>query len=918
MRAVQFANAWVLYLLWLVPAVGAWWYVVNQRGERKLSVFMSQQMQNKLCPAAFSTRFNWQTGLITSGLLLMLIAVARPQWGTKEEVVYGRGRDLVIALDVSRSMLATDVRPNRLQRAKVDLMDLLKDLGGDRAALVAFRRTAVMLCPLTTDYAYLKQALDGVDIDSAPAGETNIGDAIDKSVEALDGDVGSHKAIILISDGEDLEGKALAAAEKAGERHIPIFTVGIGDPKGSKIPGKDDGKAGFMKHNGSDVITKLDNDALCAIAKKTGGAYIPLETASMRGDVTLGTLYRDYLAKLAEHDLEETLQRRYIERYQYFLFPAVLLLLAGACLSRGRLARRKPDQQIPPPLPARSQIKKAMASRTAGVVLMLLVTCLHSSADTNENARVVSSTNAQASAKTVAPELVVPEGRDGARLAQRLYLEGRYDDAAKAYMEALKTAGEKSRRDFRYNAGIALFKAGKYREAAELMQDVMQADKENNTDSSMGLGACLFKEADSQKEQTADELAQKEQLLRESGEAFKTAVRADSDDAVARRNLAVVLDAMPDAEQKAKTAKLLADYEKTSPGELADKMLLEQRQLIKDIQQSLTNDSPGRIAQLENLSRRQKENADLWIPLKGKLLNAISQQPASTNVQHQVAAINQLAEATRDSMTTASEKLKDLDPAGYNSAAASGAAVYNIWTAIVPYQLVLQEDMRRQSNAIVCAQDVIGGNEEKKKPATQDQRETEKLTGLFVNRFSASVPEGGEQQKMNNQQAAGKDQQPTINAPGITAETRQKILELADQTGQLQANAARAADKEDFAGALPDEQKSFDLLKEIEKLLPKNQNQQQQKQDKQQQDQKQQNQDEKKDQKSDKKQQPQPQKQNDKQEQKKEAQQQEKKDSTPDDVKKVLEKALQREKDHEAELRRRNQQIPPSAIDRDW
>ena len=226
-------------------------------------------------------------------------------------------------------------------------------------------------------------------------------------------------------------------------------------------------------------------------------------------------------------------------------------------------------------------------------------------------------------------------------------------------MEALKTAGEKSRRDFRYNAGIAFFKADKYQEAAEIMQDVVQADKENNADSSMGLGACLFRKAESQKEQNAEQLAQKEQLLRESGEAFKTAVRANSEDAPARRNLAVILDALPEAEKQAKTAKLLADYEKASPGDLADKMLLEQRRLIHEIQQSLTNASPSRIAQLESLSKRQMENADLWIPLKGKLLNAMSQQPASTNIQQQVTAINQLAEATRDTMTTASEKLKD-------------------------------------------------------------------------------------------------------------------------------------------------------------------------------------------------------------------------------------------------------------------
>ena len=223
--------------------------------------------------------------------------------------------------------------------------------------------------------------------------------------------------------------------------------------------------------------------------------------------------------------------------------------------------------------------------------------------------------------------------------------------------------------------------------------------------------------------------------------------------------------------------------------------------------------------------------------------------------------------------------------------------------------------MRCQSNAIACAHAVTDGNNEKKKSAVQDQNETQKLTDLFVKRFSESVPEGGEQQKMNNQQESGKSQQTGTNSPAITAETRRRILELADQTQQLQVNAAKTVEKEDFAGALPDEQKSYELLKEIEQLLPKDKNQQQQ--DKNQRDQKQQKQDQKQEQKQDKKQEPQPQKQEEKQEQQKE-QQQEKKDATPDNVKKLLEKALQREKDHEAELQRRNQQVPPSAIDRDW
>jgi Ca-activated chloride channel family protein len=911
LSGLQFANAWILFLLWLVPVVAVWWYFTNQRRERQLSAFMSDQMQKKLRPALAGTRFSWQLGLITAGLLLILIAVARPQWGSKEELVYQRGRDLVIALDVSRSMLANDVRPNRLQSAKADILDLLKEMQGDRAALIAFRRTAVLLCPLTTDYAYLRQALDSVDTDSAPRGETDIGDAINKAVDALGNDEGSHKAIILISDGEDLAGKAVAAAEKAGEKHIAIFTVGIGDRKGSRIP-EQDGKQGFLKYNGNDVVTKLDNDALWTIAKKTGGAYLPIETAGMTS-VTLGTLYRDHLAKLAERDLEETLQRRYIERYQYFLFPAFLFLLAGACLSRGRLASRR----------------GGAAGASTAAMLMLLMAADGASGATNITAQPPVSTNEAATQTNSVPAIVVPEGREGGRLAQRFYLEGRYEDAARAYMEALKGAGERSRRDFRYNAAVALFKAGKYGEAADLMRDVTELGNNGRADALMGLGASLFKQAEaSQKEEDAAQLEKREKLLRDSGEAFKGAVREESDNGPARRDLAVVLDALPDAEKQAKTARLLADYEKTQAPELAAKMLAEQRNLVEEIPQSLTNNSPERIKQLEELSRRQVANADLWIPLKGKLLNAMAAQQGSTNLQQQLATINQLAEATRDSMTTAAAKLRDLDPAGHNSAAASGAALYNIWRAIAPYQLVLQEDLLQQSNAIAGAEAVIGGDEERRKPAVQSQNITTNLTELFVQRFSAAVPEGGEAAvlaKPSDHTKGGQDLRDSTKKGqeerGISAETRQKILELAGQAKDLQANAATAVRKGDLAGALPDGQKSHELLKEIEKLLPRNENQQEQNQEKkeqQKQEQKQDKQDQKQQQDQKQDQQQSQQKQEQEQEQKSQEQPGQKKDSTPQDVKKLLEKALQREKDHEQELRRRNQQIPPSAIDRDW
>ena len=233
---MQFTNAWMLYALWLAPVLGLAGLALYRRRSRALEHFLSPAMRQKLCPPAQPHRFYWQWSCLLAGSLLALIAAARPQWGLREETVIQRGRDLIIALDVSRSMLAQDVHPSRLLRAKADIQDLLREMRGDRAALITFRGRAVQLCPLTTDYGYLEQILNDVTVESAPRGETDIGDAIRKSLAAFESDQGSHQAIVLISDGEDLSGKARAAAEEAKKKGIVIFTVGLGDPQGASIP----------------------------------------------------------------------------------------------------------------------------------------------------------------------------------------------------------------------------------------------------------------------------------------------------------------------------------------------------------------------------------------------------------------------------------------------------------------------------------------------------------------------------------------------------------------------------------------------------------------------------------------------------------------------------------------------------------
>jgi Ca-activated chloride channel family protein len=225
-----------------------------------------------------------------------------------------------------------------LERVKADVADLIDSLEGDRCALVAFRASGTLICPLTTDHGFLRSALEQMTPDSAPRGETDLGGAIRASLTALDPAADDHNAVIIISDGGDLRGEAIQNAEIARKRGIPVFTVGIGDPRvGATIP-SEDGR-GPMKFKGETVKVKLEESALKAIAQASSGRYVPLATAGT-AETTLGAIYRRFLRQVAAKEQNEE-ENRTAERYQFFLVPALALIIAGASLSKGRFAAVK-------------------------------------------------------------------------------------------------------------------------------------------------------------------------------------------------------------------------------------------------------------------------------------------------------------------------------------------------------------------------------------------------------------------------------------------------------------------------------------------------------------------------------------------------------------------------------------------------
>lgn len=265
------------------------------------------------------------------------IAAARPQWGFKMERRQHVGVNILFAIDTSKSMLATDVRPNRLELAKMSILELLKSIRGAHVGLIAFAGTAFLQCPSTNDIGAFKAALSVLDVNTIKRGGTNLSAAMNMSLELFD-DQANHKQIILLTDGENLAGDVLKTAQKLASRGIVVHTVGIGTPNGSTISlPADKGLSGFLKdRDGKVVITKLDEKTLKSIAETTKGFYAPLGNA---GD-GLQVIYNLALKNLSKESFE-SLEKVPIERYGWFLGAALLFLALEPLLYSWKPLKRK-------------------------------------------------------------------------------------------------------------------------------------------------------------------------------------------------------------------------------------------------------------------------------------------------------------------------------------------------------------------------------------------------------------------------------------------------------------------------------------------------------------------------------------------------------------------------------------------------
>ena len=305
-------------------------------------MFFGASMIDRLMPVLDAGRFFRKTLLLLLAFVFAIVAAAGPRFGTYYEEISRSGVDVFILLDVSRSMLAEDVVPNRLDRAKSDIQDLLTHVAGDRVGLIAFAGKPIIKVPLTTDHGFFLQVLRLVDTNSAPRGGTAIGDAIRLALRAMPPEAERERAIVLITDGEDQESMPLEAAKDAAERKIRILTIGLGSSvEGGRIPLRDqNGNLTYLKHNGQEVWSKMDESALREIARLTEGAYVAAGTRTF----DLGQIYADSIGKM-QGSVHQTEQRQKLRhQYQIFLAVAVLCILLYMITPEHRL--RLPDTYL--------------------------------------------------------------------------------------------------------------------------------------------------------------------------------------------------------------------------------------------------------------------------------------------------------------------------------------------------------------------------------------------------------------------------------------------------------------------------------------------------------------------------------------------------------------------------------------------
>ncbi len=530
-------------LLVLPPALALFFWFALRSRQKLLTQFIEARLLTQLTVGVSPARLKMRFAFLILAVAFLIIALARPQYGFDMQEVEQRGLDIVVAVDTSKSMLATDIAPNRLERAKLAALELMQRAGTDRMGLVAFAGDAFLECPLTIDNTAFQQSVQALDVNSIPQGGTAIAAAIRTAATAFK-ENGHYKTLVLFTDGEDNDTGALEAAQAAAKDGLKIFTVGIGTAAGDLIRIADaNGNSDFVRdENGNVVKSHLNEKLLQDIAAATGGFYLPL-----RGADTMDTLYERGLEPLPKSDGKEKLIRRYHEQFQWPLAVAILFLLAEIFLPE------RPSQ-----IAAKSKNKTATAM-AALIVLLLPIGIRASPASAWQQYKSGDYTNALTEYQRLA-DIYTNDLRFVFNAGAAAYRGTNFDAALKDFQLVTLSPDLKLQQSAYYNLGNTQYRLGElkfepdtgsldameetWKEALTSFQRASELNT-NDVDAIYNLGF----------------VKKRIELIAEFREAARRAKQA-ADEATRQRNYHQALEIMSGLLQKNPTAKQFQDYVK--------------------------------------------------------------------------------------------------------------------------------------------------------------------------------------------------------------------------------------------------------------------------------------------------------------------------------------------------------------------
>lgn len=553
---MTFASPQILWLLLVLPSmmlVFFWW---SWRVRQKL---MEQFIRARLLPGLIAgvsvTRQKIRAALLILAVICFIIALARPQWGYFQEEVAQRGLDIVVAIDTSKSMLATDITPNRLTRAKLAALGLMQQAKSDRLGLVAFAGSAFLECPLTVDDSAFEQSVQALDVNSISEGGTSLSEAIDTAAKAfIEGD--NYKVLVLFTDGEDNDTGALEAAQNAGKDGLKIFTVGIGTAAGELLQIKDEhGNVGYVRDEQGNVVKSHLNEALLRqIAEAAGGSYYSLSGAN-----TMDALYERSLAPLPKAESKQAWVRRPYERYHFPLALGILLLIAEIFFPERKSAVRQGSKNAQS-LAGSNISAPTVTTIAVALSLLLPLASFASPSSALRDYKAGKFPEAQKEFERLAAADKTGDARFVFDAGDAAYRATNYDDALKYFNAALVSKDVKMQQKAYFNIGNVQYRQGEallgketvdldavkgqWEQAAKSFQNAVTLDK-NDADAAHNL-----------------EFAKKCVVMIEQLKELALRAKLAADSSVRQRQYHQALEIMQQAVQSNIAAKQFQDYVK--------------------------------------------------------------------------------------------------------------------------------------------------------------------------------------------------------------------------------------------------------------------------------------------------------------------------------------------------------------------